>query len=243
MTFWLSRYAFSPLLRNFLRRRVQPLPNAWPDWIAPEYKAKMQLSRRSKRGFPLPSMSVDNRCYWESVLGNARAVSLDLNWRNAACEFRSPVFHLDLVEFMRTLPTEDRFSPAGDRLLQRDALQGILPDRTLRRRSKGGPEEAFFTGLKRNPEWTSHLTEKCCLAERGYIDLRKWRQALEQASVGHSRWPAHLWNTCILEAWFKNFHEQEIRSNKFSKSSAAWPRQQVSESAQEPISDNCSFQL
>jgi hypothetical protein len=104
---------------------------------------------------------------------------------------------------MLAVPWTQKLRPNQDRWLQRDALRGILPEKTRQRRGKSGADQAFFDGLNRNPDWVDFLTTRCHLVERGYLDADQWRLAVMRARHGISACFPYFLTACILETWFK----------------------------------------
>ena len=65
------------------------------------------------------------------------------------------------------------------------ALAGILPEQTRTRRTKGGPDQAIYEGLRANRDVYELLTARPLIAQRGYVDQTAWRTAVQAAQFGH----------------------------------------------------------
>jgi asparagine synthetase B (glutamine-hydrolysing) len=172
-----------------------------------DYVRAARLERRRRRRRSPPGLSIGNEYFWERIRTSSHLASIDLYQRSAQCEYRSPLLYLPLVRFMMAVPWTQKFGPARDRCLQRDALRGILPDEIRRRRGKSGSTQSLFDGLNQNPDWVDFLTSRCQLAERGYVDAERWRLAVMHARYGQSACPPHFMTACILEAWFKTLSD------------------------------------
>ena len=103
---------------------------------------------------------------------------------------------------MGGVPLSEKAGPDEDRVLQRRALHGILPERTRLRRGKRGPTQAIFSGLESGRAWLEMLTTRSALVERGYADPERWREMVEKARGGWSSSTAALMPALALEAWF-----------------------------------------
>src|SRR3712207_4628922 len=123
--------------------------------------------------------------------------------RPAPYELRRPLLHAPLVEFMFGVPWEQRLRPDCDRYLQRRALRRILPESVRLRGNKGAYSQVVFDGLRRSREWTDLLTESPRLAERGIVDLGRWREAVTQARFGRTYTDRHFLTAVSLEAWLQ----------------------------------------
>jgi asparagine synthase (glutamine-hydrolysing) len=122
---------------------------------------------------------------------------------NASFSYRSPLLYRPLVEFFFAIPPEQRIQPDRGRILQRRALAGILPDAVRNRGGKRGGQEAYFDGLRTSTTWLPMLRERQLLAERGYVDAARWREAIERARFGRATTMHQFVTTSALECWFR----------------------------------------
>lgn len=117
-------------------------------------------------------------------------------------EFRCPLLHRPLVEFLHAIPWERKLHPQQDRFLQRRALKGILPEVVRRRGDKRGPEQAYADGLRGSP-WLPLLTDRPQIVERGWVDGALWSQAVDQARFGRTHSLGHFLAAATLEIWLR----------------------------------------
>jgi asparagine synthase (glutamine-hydrolysing) len=113
-----------------------------------------------------------------------------------------------LVEFMYALPPQQQVAPGRDRLLQRRALTGILPEEIRARRTKSGPAQAIYQGLRANRDVYQLLTDRPLLAQRGYVDQAAWRAAVQAAQFGVVRSSAAFEAAVSLELWLRQREKQ-----------------------------------
>src|SRR5262249_42620476 len=87
-----------------------------------------------------------------------------------------PYLHIPLVAFVQAIPLEQLVCPGKTRSLMRRSLSDLLPHAVLNRRSKRGPEEAFFRGLRREWATIQRVLENPVVARLGYVDSGLFRR-------------------------------------------------------------------
>jgi len=121
-------------------------------------------------------------------------------------EVRLPFLDHRLVEFLFSIPEEQKIKGSYNKIVLRRAMQGIVPDRILRRTDKKGfetPASRWLAGPLRS--WAEGLLFSQEFLNRDWIDAtgarRIWRQFLSRRSRNQSlilRWLS-------LEMWAKLF--------------------------------------
>jgi asparagine synthase (glutamine-hydrolysing) len=192
-SFWLLRYAVRPWLGRGGSPRDRPLA----PWIAAPHREYCRAARAASRS--PPGLTAGDAYYWDRVLRGA-AIARE-GQETGGADFRNPLLYLPLVEFMAAVPWPIKLRPGLDRVLQRRALRGILPEVTRRRRDKRGPGHAIFAGLAASAEWSRLLTHAPALVERGYFDGDEWRKAVRLAQRGFCASSLDFLRACMLEAW------------------------------------------
>ncbi len=132
-----------------------------------------------------------------------------LHWedRNSmACSIESRVPFLDhrLVEYLFSLPDEEKISEGTSKIILRKAMKGILPDKVLNRRDKKG----FGTPTD---QWTKgelgkdikDLIYSQSMKERGIWDMDKVQKAFVQNSFGENE----MWKIITTELFFQEFEK------------------------------------
>lgn len=204
MTYWGLHYALLPLLRH---RRAQLVDGYFhrtplPSWLADDFAASMNLSRRARASYLPRIRSIDNTAMLERVLAVTECLTKHGHYNNNShIQFRHPLLYRPLLEFMLAAPSAHRYHAAGDRILQRRAMVGIVPEQTLQRRDKGSPSQAFYEGLEASPEWQDLLTLRPHIVARGYADLPRWRDTVQQACLGRTVGFGAFAASVNLEAW------------------------------------------
>jgi asparagine synthetase B (glutamine-hydrolysing) len=146
---------------------------------------------------------------WDSLWTIALTGAV-MRQRDVAYEYRYPLCDLRLVELMTALPWERIARPGTDRWLFRTAMADRLPERILRRRSKGIPSNPIVDGLARSATWTELLTDDPLIAHRGLVDRDRWRLAVKRARVGHLEADRFFIAAATLEAWLRQLAERRV---------------------------------
>jgi hypothetical protein len=141
--------------------------------------------------------------FLERVLRSANVVSFWNLRASMRAEFRHPLLSVPLVEFMCAIPWDVKLSPSSDRVLQRAAFQHALPEAVARRVTKGGPDEAIYTGFEASAIWQRLLTNHARIVERGYVDRTRWTDAVGLATVGRCESIKHFKAAATLEIWLR----------------------------------------
>ncbi|HYW54150.1 MAG TPA: asparagine synthase-related protein, partial [Dongiaceae bacterium] len=195
--YWFQRYVVTPRLRRLAGAGVMPRPALAP-WMRTEYVRSMDLAGRSRRRF-VHVPAIGGEYFWDRIHQGACITSTGQYRSPATYAHRNPLLYLPLVEFMVGVPWAENVSPDADRVLQRRALHGILPERTRLRRGKRGPNQAIFSGLESGRAWLEMLTARSALVERGYADPERWREMVKKARGGWSSPTAALMQAVALE--------------------------------------------
>lgn len=200
-----SKAVVRPLSRYWRRLSLANERSVFPPWIDREFLQKIALEP-GYLSSPQPRMpSVAGQYYWERVW--RVSVGSGQYWSHLlrGVELRYPLLYRPLVEFMYALPWEHKLRPGRDRVIQRRALKGILPEKTRARLDKRGPDEAFLRGLQAETDVWHLLNDRPRVVERGYVESAAWGHALRTARLGFSEWFGNLLSACSLELWLRQF--------------------------------------
>lgn len=198
--FWLIHYVMRPLAAHLRSRPVLP---AWhrgtSPFINPEYAKKWSLDERGA-GKPRKMSTIEHSWFMEQLTVICGQIT-QINQIPRNFEFRHPVLFRPLVEFMMSLPQDLKFTPGTDRILQRMALNGILPDEIRLRRHKTIYDQPAYEGLRQGKDFTFALTDDPVIVKRGIADPEKWREAVSQARLGRTYFLPQFEAAASLEIW------------------------------------------
>ncbi|MGQ0568762.1 MAG: asparagine synthase-related protein [Armatimonadota bacterium] len=220
-SFWLLHHALPTAIRHTFRRhgRVARVAVHAPRWLRKECLRRGEADPFQGKHVAFPDLEPGRRALWEEAYSQAASLSAE-NRAEVVSEYRHPLLDRRLLEFMLSVPHELRTTADRDRVLQRRALVGLLPEAVRLRRSKGSNQGAFDEGLRRSRPWFELLTRDPRLAELGLVDLAKWRTAVERARFGVYESTPHFLVAASAECWLRR-HEAGMPPRDFTLESAA----------------------
>lgn len=210
---WVHR-SFQPYVFSGLARSL--LPDAWVGrlrgritgdihWIDPEF----QRGYRRDFGFDERfGTHLDSQLY--SVLTRYGLPALlhyeDRNSMAFSLEARVPFLDYRLVEFAFTLPASQKIRDGMTKVVLRNAMRGLLPEKVRMRMDKMGfvtPEDLWFRG-KMRPGIEEILTSKS-FRERGYLRPERVLEEFRAYCRGERSIRSVLWRWINLELWLRTF--------------------------------------
>ncbi|HEV2643456.1 MAG TPA: asparagine synthase C-terminal domain-containing protein, partial [Candidatus Elarobacter sp.] len=209
---WLLRSVVEPAVDHLRGERIRlgdrpPLP----PWFERDYVRAMRIEKRlTQRAAPRcrhPGRQVLWDALWMMSLSTASVPR-----RRMTYAMRNPLLYRPLVEFMCGIPWEQKIRPRCDRYLQRRALAGVLPELVRRRAGKGSGSPSLVEGLRRSCDWLAYLCDTPLIAQRGIVDVHRWRLAVRQASVGQTHEDRFFLAAVAVEAWLKQLAEYRARA-------------------------------
>lgn len=121
-------------------------------------------------------------------------------------EARVPFLDYRLVEFLFSLPPSQKLRQGTTKVILRNSMKGILPEKVRRRMDKMGfvtPEALWFRTTAREKAWEI-LTSKS-FEERGYFNVKEIQRAFEEHVVGRRDLGFTPWRWINLELWMRQF--------------------------------------
>jgi len=123
-------------------------------------------------------------------------------------EVRVPFLDRDLAQFAMSIPAELKMKRNRPKRLFRKAMEGILPDHTLRKKKWGfsfNPDYQFQKDLKQVAE---QILTKEQVERRGFFNYAYLRGILDHPPHPRLRWHYFfLWVALGMEIWFRMFIE------------------------------------
>jgi asparagine synthase (glutamine-hydrolysing) len=178
-------------------------------WVSPDLvRRRTGVGDRVLRA-PTPRMpTVRGQAFNEQLWHIASTAGGLWSQNTTSYSWRYPLLYRPLVEFMYSLPWQQQVIAGDNRTLQRRALAGILPEQIRLRRTKSGPSQAIWEGLRTSPEVYELLTAEPLIAQRGYVDQTAWRAAVNAARFGHVKTAPAFEAAVSLEIWLRQQDHQ-----------------------------------
>jgi asparagine synthase (glutamine-hydrolysing) len=178
-------------------------------WVSPDLLRRNGVGDRPLRA-PIPRLpTVRGQAYYEHIWRMACTAGRTWGQNTDAYRWRYPLRYRPLVEFMYSLPWQQQVTCGQTRTLQRRALTGVLPEQTRTRRTKSGPDQAVYEGLRTNPDAFELLTVRPLIAQLGYVDETAWQTAVRAAQFGFVRSIAAFDAAVSLEIWLRQQENQQ----------------------------------
>lgn len=186
-----------PFFKNLYKYGISPLfeRKDAPNWLSPKVKqlisayrptyGRIARERQEKQIMQLPCKYIQQ--YIASPLG---------------IESRQPFLDRRLVEFLISIPMDQKLTGSIKKLVLRKAMHGILPDPILKRVDKTTHHNIIYKGLQK--EWPQMVKafQKGYLAELGLVEYKGFLDALQLWRQGDLRQVDMLWTVVALELWF-----------------------------------------
>ncbi len=184
-----------------------------PAWINKSFAKRMNIRERLSTDrdiyeCKLPSQRDQSRALSSTIAG--LAASYYSEWLNI--DVTHPFLYRPLVEFLQSLPPDQRLRPGETRSLMRRALRGVLPEKVVQRRGKQGPDEALYRAVVREWPRLRQLFSDALVCKRGYADRKTLLATLDRARHGAEEYTFKLLLTISLELWLRSFEKFSLNT-------------------------------
>lgn len=170
-----------------------------PSWINRGFAPALESAQRRARFGGSDRFCFDHREFHHRAVRNLAAAlppPSAFSW-----EPRFPLLSTALVDFAISLPWRLKVSPNQNRILQRMAFRGIVPQKVLDRRSKAEFGGRLSLGLSRSRrEWDRHF-DGTHLADLGLVESKTFRGACDSFRDRSHGDLSYLAPALLLEAW------------------------------------------
>jgi len=166
--------------------------------------------------YQYPSLPIKYKTHLENILYQALFYNglpslLHYEDRNSmafSIEARVPFLDYRLVEFLFSLPISQKIHYGTTKVVLRNSMEGILPEKTRNRRDKIGfatPEENWFrTSLKKPIEEIIHSKS---FQKRPYFNVEFIKKAFATHCKDKKNISQTIWRWVNLELWMRKFIE------------------------------------
>ena len=209
----LARYGVLPLVPERLKSALRPWmrpPEIHP-LLAPAFAARTNLRERLSTRQSLPrcrsfAQQALYRIYSSGFL--ASALENDARWTAGfRLEGRYPFLDRRILEFAYAIPDDQRFRPGTSKLVLRNSMRGILPERLRLRTSKAHMTELYPGALI--ALGGEHLFDNLNIVKNGWADgavvCNLYRAMFDAFSRGDPSYMDNvdeLWKLFAVELWF-----------------------------------------
>jgi asparagine synthase (glutamine-hydrolysing) len=114
-------------------------------------------------------------------------------------EFRHPFFDARIVQFLQTLPAEEKLWSGTSKIVLRQSMRGVLPDLVRERRTKAEFSPIVGLALRSmqiNP--SGLVMSRLGIVDASRVEALKIRNISEPST----QWLASLWRLARIEAWY-----------------------------------------
>ena len=130
----------------------------------------------------------------------------DRNSMAFSIEARTPFLDYRIAEFMAPLPNAAFIEHGLTKVLLRDAMRGVLPEKVRTRLDKKGfstPEDTWFRTSLRG--WVRSVIESRSLACRGFVDAAQVLDVFNRHLAGEINASTLIWRVVNVELWARMF--------------------------------------
>ena len=134
----------------------------------------------------------------------------DRNSMAFSIETRLPFLDYRLVEYLFSLPSEQKINEGVTKVILRDSMKGVLPGEITNRMDKMGfvtPEDIWFGTILRDK--INQIISSKSFAERGYFNTARVKNAFNQHCEGRKNISSTIWRWVNLELWFRTFVDKK----------------------------------
>lgn len=137
----------------------------------------------------------------------------DRNSMAFSIEARVPFLDYRLVEYVSSLPLNQKIRNGNTKFVLRNAMNGIIPNRITYRRDKMGyvtPEELWMKNELR--ESVLSVFESDSFRDREYWDAGEVLEVYNEYLSGRADYSPEIWRTFCTELWLRKFFEHKSSS-------------------------------
>ncbi|MCC7381508.1 MAG: asparagine synthase (glutamine-hydrolyzing) [Deltaproteobacteria bacterium] len=147
---------------------------------------------------------------WDALLRSSVPALLHYEDRNSmafSIEARVPFLDFRLVEYAFQLPMREKIHGARTKVVLRDAMQDILPEKVRQRRDKKGYPTPLTLWLKQthHREWALDLLVSRRTRQRGFFDPEYARDLFDAHLRGDADHSWALWQLMTLELFCRRY--------------------------------------
>jgi asparagine synthase (glutamine-hydrolysing) len=119
-------------------------------------------------------------------------------------EKRFPYADVRLIEFVLSMPAEERSRPPLPKWLLRESMNGVVPEKIRLKQYQPTGDAAFMCRLRRDRDALNQIVTQPILENFDLVDVAKLRPAFEAILQGDNREISHFVRFLTTEFWLRN---------------------------------------
>ncbi|HEY5171008.1 MAG TPA: asparagine synthase (glutamine-hydrolyzing) [Acidimicrobiia bacterium] len=135
----------------------------------------------------------------------------DKNSMAFSIEARVPFLDHELVEFIFSLPIDQKIKGGWNRAVYRNAMKGRMPEKNRLRRSKIGFTNPDITWMKAKAPEIRGIFSSSELASRDLYDSARLVTAWDEYLAGRPGDGLIFWRVLVTELWMRRYMDREVR--------------------------------
>jgi asparagine synthase (glutamine-hydrolysing) len=135
----------------------------------------------------------------------------DKNSMAFSIEARVPFLDHELVEFIFSLPIDQKIKGGWNRAVYRNAMKGRMPEKNRLRRSKIGFTNPDITWMKAKAPEIRAIFSSSELASRDLYDPTRLVTAWDEYLAGRPGDGLIFWRVLVTELWMRRYMDREVR--------------------------------
>jgi asparagine synthase (glutamine-hydrolysing) len=190
-------HGFIPRFRNAIGRRI--------DWAQDAFQKKFFRSIPRSSKFRTGLDNYLYQCFRSTTLPRLLHYE-DRSSMAFSIEARLPFLDFRLVEYIFSLPSDQKIREGITKVILRNAMKQHLPDEVRNRHDKMGfvtPDDVWFKSILK--EKILGVLNSKSFSDRGYFVVKKVREIFEDCCEGKRRIGPTLWRWVNLELWLRTF--------------------------------------
>lgn len=130
----------------------------------------------------------------------------DRNSMAFSIEARVPFLDYRLVEFVFSLPNNQKINKGVTKIILRNAMKGVLPEEVIKRMDKMGfvtPEDIWFRTVAKDK--VLEIINSDSFKKRKYFKIDKIKEEFDAYCKGEKNISSTIWRWINLELWLRRF--------------------------------------
>ncbi len=188
---------------NSLKNKIKHIIGK-KSWLKSEF---IRANNKNERAISKYKSHLNNHLYQVLAMGLPSLLHYeDRNSMAFSIESRVPFLDYRLVEFMFSLPNNQKINNGITKVVLRNAMKGILPEKVRNRMDKMGfvtPEDIWFRTCAKHE--IIEIIGSDRFSKRKYFNVPEIKKEFEAHCKGKKNISSTIWRWINLELWFRKF--------------------------------------